>query len=103
MLVQIDKYAVLSTARLIATSSALSAIEHNDKFAYIQAEAMYDFLNRQIGNDSECAFVDAKIPSEPFPEWPAPEFRPVFSDEEIESWPVMFSDGSLIDDADVPF
>lgn len=101
---RVDKYAVLSTARFLSIQNAESAIEHNDKFAYLQAEMIYDFLNRQINSDAECAFVDARIPSDVFPEWPAPEMRVVFSDEEINSWPVVFSDGSPIDDsADVPF
>ena len=101
---RIDKYAVLSTARFLSVLNAESAIRNNDKFAYNQAFTMYEFLNRQIGNDTECAFVDARIPSDVFPEWPAPEMRVVFSDEEIDSWAsVSFSDGSTIDDSDVPF
>lgn len=104
MLVRKDIYAVLSTARLLAIASAKSAIEFNNRFAYRQAEDMYEFLNRQISSDSECAFVDARVWNEPFPEWPAPEMREVFSDEEIDAWPVVFSDGSTIDDTvDVPF
>lgn len=103
MLVRKDTYAVLATARFLSVLSAQSAIEYNNNFAYNQASMMYDFLNRQIGEDTVCAFVDARIPSEPFPEWPEPKYRPVFSDEEIDSWPVEFSDGSTIDDDDVPF
>lgn len=104
MLLQVNKYAVLSTARFLATCNAHTAIENNNILAYSQAEIMFEFLNKQIGDDSECAFVDARIPSEPFPDWPAPELRPVFSDEEIASWPVAFSDGSIVDDTvDVPF
>ena len=98
MLVSVDKYAVLSTARFLSVLNAEGAIRNNDKFAYNQAFTMYDFL------DTECAFVDERIPSDVFPEWPAPEMRVVFSDEEIDSWAsVSFSDGSTIDDSDVPF
>lgn len=103
MLVRNDMYAVISTARLLAITNAHSAIRNNNKFAYIQADEMYNFLNNQIARDTECAFLDARIPSEPFPEWPPASMRPVFSDEEIATWPVMFSDGSVIDDDDVPF
>ena len=103
---RVDKYAVLSTARFLSVTCAESAIEHNDKLAYRQAEMMYDFLNKQIARDGECAFVDARVPSSPFPEWPAPEMRVIFSDDEIDTWPVQFSDSSCIseaDSADVPF
>jgi len=105
MLVSIDKYAVLSTARFLSVLNAEGAIRNNDRFAYNQAFTMYDFMNRQIGNDTECAFVDERIPSDVFPEWPAPEMRVVFSDEEIDSWAsVQVSGGSNIDDdVDVPF
>lgn len=100
----VDKYAALSTARFLSVLNAKSAIEYNNKFAYDDAEVMYNFLNKTIGDDEECAFIDARMPSEEFPEWPAPEMRPVFSDEEIASWPVVFTDGSTIDDTvDVPF
>ena len=102
MLVSVDKYAVLSTARFLSVLNAEGAIRNNDKFAYNQAFTMYDFLNRQIGNDAECSFVDERIPSDVFPEWPAPEMRVVFSDEEIDSWPVQFSDDNVNYD-DVPF
>lgn len=104
MLVRNDTYAVLSTARFLSVLSAESAIKYNNQFAYHQAELMYEFLNRQISEDSVCAFVDARIPQATFPEWPPASERPVFSDEEIDAWPVVFSDESTIDDTvDVPF
>ena len=96
---QVDKYSVISVARFISIQHAESAIESNNKLAYSNAKTMYSFLNRQIWNDVECAFLDARKPSRPFPEWPEPAMRPVFSDEEINSWPVVFSD----ENEDMPF
>lgn len=104
MLNQVDAYSVISTARFLAVSNAESSIRSNNKHAYINAELMYDFLTRQIAQDSVWSYLDARIPHDEFPEWPEPSVRPVFSDEEINSWPVVFSDGSTIDDTvDMPF
>ena len=101
MLNRVNPYAVITTARVLIVQNAESAIENNNLQAYIHAEIVYNFLNRQIAEDSEWSFVDARIPHKEFPEWPAPSVRPVFSDEEIDAWPVAYVE---VDDvADVPF
>lgn len=95
-------YAELSTYRTLAIVKANTAISHNYRSDYNHAEEMYETLNGIINRNF--GLIEKHMPHEEFPEWPAPEMRPVFSDEEIASWPVVFSDGSAIDDVvDVPF
>lgn len=93
----------LSVLRLFAVAHGNVAIEENNHSAYCQAEMMYDQITKVLTKHYK--IFESQMPHEQFPEWPLSSMRPVFSDEEIASWPaVMFSDGSYVDDSvDVPF
>ena len=96
-------YADLSILRIVTLSHADKAIERNDYCSYVQAE----ITNQRVTSILEKYFglFEAEMPHEEFPEWPPASERPVFSDEEIDTWPtVVFSDGSTVDDEiDIPF
>ena len=92
--------------RMHAVLSARYAVETNNRTEYLNDEGKYEFAERLISHYFR--ETDEAIESEykEFPEWPVPSMRPVFSDEEINSWPVVFSDGSVVevdDVADMPF
>lgn len=99
-----ELYAELSVYRSLARMDADRAIEANSRNDYRNAEEKYSEFNGIIRR--HFAYVDDQMPREVFPEWPAPEYKPYFSDDELAEMSVVFSDGSVVeveDDADVPF
>lgn len=103
-------YAELSTYRTLAVLSARNAIETNDHRRYTFSEEQYEQLNgiiqRNFGEFEKLMMSNLPRLTEDseFPEWPPYTMRPVFSDAEIDAMPLVFSDGSVIDDeCDVPF
>ena len=95
-----EAYIDLRKCRTVAVLHAEAAIRSNNKKAYEQAEDMFNMLDCSLRKNYPYITLH-----EEFPEWPSASMRPVFSDEEINSWPtVVFSDGSTIEDTvDVPF
>lgn len=94
-----ETYFDLRKCRTVAVLHAEAAIRSNNKKAYEQAEDMFNMLDCSLRKN----YGILAYPVE-FPEWPSASMRPVFSDEEIDTWPtVVFSDGSTVEDSDVPF